>query len=148
MRRNNNGGDGVCVQVRLDWVRERKTTAVQKRLELACWVECNKTSLLMMNTNDVFTLSLLQAEWQYSALPLFATDRLAKMSINVLLKYFSKGISQKLFSNTNSAVLKVCVLLRAQKSTSHTFAKLRNDWMSTCDCADGLRKAVWHSDQQ
>lgn len=36
------------------------------------WADMN------INTEDKCFHSLLQAEWQYSALPSFATDRLAK----------------------------------------------------------------------
>lgn len=36
----------------------------------------------------------------------------------------------------------------ARELTFRTFAELRNDKRSTCCFADGLREAVWHSDQQ
>lgn len=64
-------------------------------------------------------------------------------------KIFKRINSQNLYSYKHTGRTIWSVLLAAARElTFQTFAKLRNDKRSTCCFADGLREAVWHSDQQ
>lgn len=105
-----NGGAGV-------WWTNETTTDGQGSSEITegqSWRAVKK-----VNTNKqtrylhralLFSLSLLQAEWQYSASPSYATDRLARShQANFLNLYRIKRRenSQNPFSYTNSAVLSV-----------------------------------------